>query len=42
VSFDYLANLRALKKLCSGMGGGNEKRGVLINEVREGKEFGIQ
>jgi hypothetical protein len=44
VSFDYLANLRKLKKKF-GMGGGNEERGVLINEkpnqgVRERKKVG--
>jgi hypothetical protein len=47
VSFDYLANLIKLKKnTFLGMGGGNEEKGVLINEkpnqeVRERKKVGI-
>jgi hypothetical protein len=46
VSFDYLANLRKLKKTFLRMGGGIEERGVLINEknnqgVWEGKKVGI-
>jgi hypothetical protein len=44
VSFDYLANLRKLKKNVW-MGGGNEEKGLLINEkpnqgVRKKKKLG--